>query len=465
MQKKSVQEHRERNVDDDHRLLDEQQRTLNNNKWVFATLIKQAMFLNDYFDPDSEPRYEDEAYLQELAESTPLLDYLYDKQLQLDMNTKSSLFDAELDLSCSSEQFVNELEVSMGNNSRYVGAVPDWQIKSFRTLYRFRYDNRLQDHSHHYQQAFIPFYRFSKHKNFSQAVGNTMKRNIRLLYDYVRGLTGDLEVCPCIVLYNLFIRDNFRLFSLVSMQHFNYVRILDDRTKQQRVITYVELTNQFPQISQWFPSINNQYVKKYGPHTCRKLRYYVNLTCEGVLRNVSGGGCEAGGEGAAYRVSLFSNDDEFTIEAKRKKYGTKGKGETSGTACGTDGEGGTRSKAASSTIATTNAKRTTTANRKRKTAAANVITRKKGNANISAANGGVYKKIRLEHLFAKTRKDSTASPRNDTSICDTHILDKLFRSNYVDCKHPNLVRVYVQLRSGDESATLVVRCSACGKRL
>jgi DNA-directed RNA polymerase subunit M/transcription elongation factor TFIIS len=440
------------------------------NKYLLDTMQQQATFLDQYFSGTSVPL--DEQRSRSARVALPLLDYLYDKQLQLDMDTRGLLTDHEYDLACSTERFVEDVENSMSDQSHHVGAMTDRQIKDFRTLYRFRIDNKLQNHANHYQQSFLPFYRFSRNKNFSQAVGNTMKRNIRLLYDHVRKLVGNPDVCPCIVLYNLFIRDNFRLFSLVSMQHFNYVRLYDDQTNEEKIISYVELTNVFPQISQWFPNINSQYVKKYGPHAFHKLRFYVSLM-------------------------VSAADEEHTVSYNRHGA-VRASNDSRKTAC-IKAESSATGASTSNPIKESSSFDVFKKWRKSKINKPTAVSQgsrvlKKQQRNYS---GG--KRVRLEQLFLQCRGGgtsdftSTIHSSDPSTTSEPHsrdsndrrvehsagarpygnsgngngalLLDKLFRSNYVDCKHTNVIRFYVQLRSGDESGTLILRCALCGKRL
>lgn len=379
------------------------------NQRLHQMMSEQAAFLHAYFS-ESPVAIED----GRVAAALPLLDYLYDRQLQLHTDVQDVLREdgaqTEAMRTLSTEEFVGHLERTL-NDTHHVGFLPDTQVKNLRTLYRFRVDNQLQDHSNHYQQSFLPFYRFSRHRNFSQAVGSTMKRNIRALYDYVRSVLPDPSVCPCIILFNLFIRDSFRLFSLLSMQHYNYVRVVDDWTGQDTIVSYVELTNIFPQISQWFPNINSQYVKKHGPHSFQKLYAHVSLLVEQhrQLRDTAAAadGCSS--------TSVAESSSGGYAAARARSCRTKSQ------------------KARSSLVAKQ---------------------QRSKRADDQPVAGTHHRRVHLEQLFGGS--GPTRGP---------FILDKLFRSNYRECKHANVVRLYVQLRSADESATLILRCLLCGKRL
>jgi DNA-directed RNA polymerase subunit M/transcription elongation factor TFIIS len=52
-----------------------------------------------------------------------------------------------------------------------------------------------------------------------------------------------------------------------------------------------------------------------------------------------------------------------------------------------------------------------------------------------------------------------------SSTEDMRILANLFNTRYVSCKHERIERMYEQLRSNDESATLVRVCLDCGRRM
>lgn len=394
-------------------------------------MSQQAAFLHSYFS--ETPLGEAES--STAAAALPLLDYLYDKQLQLHTDVRDVLGEedahAEARRSLSTEEFVGHLERVLTDN-HHAGFLADVQVKNLRTLYRFRLDNQLQDHTGHYQQSFLPFYRFSRHRNFSQAVGSTMKRNIRALYDYVRTVVPDPAVCPCIILFNLFIRDNFRLFSLLSMQHYNYVRVVDDWSGEETIVSYVELTNIFPQISQWFPNINGQYVKKHGPHSFQKLYAHVML-----LVQQQHGRETPSGSGALSGVAGGTATAEDETETRRA------------------GTGATAARVLASRSRSCRVERGSLAAKQQRSIKQPTIQ----HPPAAAAAVTHHRRLHLEQLF---------SPRHRTGDEQQHtasVLDQLFRSNYRECKHANVVRLYVQLRSADESATLIMRCLLCGKRL
>lgn len=404
------------------------------NSALLEMLVDQVDFVEKYFT-----RQPVRQQIERTKACLPLLDYVYDKQLQFDTNAKALLEEqqtiSKLDASAKDltvERFMSCVEFTMNDNC-FIGSMSDVQIKNFRVLYRFRIDNQLHDHTTHYQQSFLPFYRFSHYRNFSRAVGSTMRRNIKRLYDYIRGRVGD-EVCPCIVLYNLFIRDNFRLFSLMSMQHFNYVEIVDDERPDAApvLISYVELTNEFPQISQWFPNINGQYVKKYGPHGMQKLQAYALLMTNRNAADANGCG----------------NIDETVATSRQRRSTTRtrvagiilGEMMPSGVVVA-EKSGGRIEKCMLKAAAKGEQKK-----QQRK-----VSTPRKERDGRRSYTG--QKRLRLENLFLNQRDN------------DNFILDAVFRSNYRACKHARIARFFLQLRSGDEAATLVMRCLQCGKRL
>lgn len=370
------------------------------NAALLDILSSQVTFLHRYFDPDvSIPKNQADSI------TVPILDYLYDKELQTMVDARL-LFNRQIRTLIDPTKPLTDFAVDVDeflDRSEHSGTLTDRQMRNFRTLYRFRLDNLLHDHRLHYKQGYLPFYRFGRHKSFSDAVGNTMKQNIRRLYDLVGKLLdeqqmNDCFVCPCVILYNLFIRDNFRLFSLASTQHFNYVRILDDKTGRSAVISYVQLSNVFPQILQWFPNINNQYIKKYDSHSSKKLQYYLLLLLETSRANSN--------KNDNNNVASLSSSS--LVLCKQKKTATKKRIKT-----------------------------TTKTMKKRK---------------------NEQKKIRIENLFNLAKIDDNLTP-------SYRLLDSLFRTNYVECSHANIGRSYVQIRSGDEEATLILRCLNCGRLL
>lgn len=457
----------------------QQQQQIEANKILFTLLLNQTDFLDFYFSPNnlsansvasSSETFNfsllsrgDSAW-NKLTCSTPLLDYLYDKCLQLDVDMKCLLYDVQFDLNCTVKQLMDRLEAVIADNP-YIGTLSDAKLRNFRTLYRFRYDNQLHSHADHYQTAFVPFYRFSRYKNFSQAVGNTMKKNIRLLYDHIYKILNNRDVCPCIILYNLFVRDTFRLFSLVSTQHYNYVRVYDDLTDTVRIVTYVELTNSYPQASQWFPNINNQYVKKYGGmYTWQKLQYNVQLMLSVDSPSMSINSSDATKIAERHSDKKLDTSNQSIRRAKVKRRSAHGpdrrrkkRFERLTPRVVTDDHQQYTMDDASTTlkgkkVAKSFNSMVTTATPPPTTTTMTTMTTTTTPATITT------KRLRFDHLFQ--------SSYSANKIDGGHLLlDRLFRSNYLDCKHPNVVRVYVQLRSGDESATLIVRCTICGKRL
>lgn len=72
----------------------------------------------------------------------------------------------------------------------------------------------------------------------------------------------------------------------------------------------------------------------------------------------------------------------------------------------------------------------------------------------TGTNGALRRRsfrLSLSHLYRVTN--------------DVNILVDLFLTAYVSCKHERLKRTYEQLRSNDESATLVRLCLDCGHRV
>lgn len=340
-------------------------------------------------------------------------------------NTQSPSTQSTRRLSVHQED-VSEIQDS-SSTSIFLASIK--MLNLFQSLYRFRLDLKMFDHSRHYDESFIPFFRFPfdsrRQHGLAQAtrqhslltfvsmtnfVGNTMRKNIRSLYDYIWTLLGDdetREVCPCVVIYNIFIRDYFRMFHSRSLSPTNFVLVYDDHAASDdpckfRKISYVQLSNRFPRVSQWFRSINNQFVKKNGFSRIFKLNDYIEL----------------------FEVALDSSINDFVSVC-------------SSPVCDR------------ANVVTTD-KRSSASSRKIKRLSrvgSNSLSSRKDRVLGEIGVGCVRKKTGLSGMMKKTR-------------CND-MLSQLYRSGYKLCPHNRTKRLYIQKRSHDESASVVIFCEDC----
>jgi hypothetical protein len=125
-------------------------------------------------------------------------------------------------------------------------------LNYMKTYYDVSLECKMFDHANHYDEAFVPSYRFCDSTfpalNMSRNIGNTMGENIRGLYRYISDLVEDPNVCPCVVIFNLFIRDNYRMYHSKSLRQSSFVSIR--RTNGTVVkLSYMIVTNLFPRVN------------------------------------------------------------------------------------------------------------------------------------------------------------------------------------------------------------------------
>lgn len=284
-------------------------------------------------------------------------------------------------------------------------------LTHLKTFYDVERENRLFDHSSHYNDAFVPAYRFCNSRlselNMSCHIGHTMRENIRSLYDYISAFIGDSRACPCIVIFNLFIRDNYRMYHSKSLRQSSFVSIRKTDGTVVR-LSYMIVTNLFPRIGSWFKSINNQLVKKTGKTHILHLDAFVRLLLQ-LMRS---------------RRTDVARDEEDVAD--------------------------------SDSVLRRNVRLRNSWRRTKKVRRANPPARKAvapsaaGTAETTALRRRSFR-LSLSHLYQVTN--------------DVNILVDLFLTAYVSCKHERLKRTYEQLRSNDESATLVRLCLDCGHRV
>lgn len=294
-------------------------------------------------------------------------------------------------------------------------------LTHLKTFYDVERENRLFDHSSHYNDAFVPAYRFCNSRlselNMSCHIGHTMRENIRSLYDYISAFIGDPHACPCIVIFNLFIRDNYRMYHSKSLRQSSFVSIRKTDGTVVR-LSYMIVTNLFPRIGSWFKSINNQLVKKTGKTHILHLDAFVRLLLQ-LMRSrrtdMSHDEEDVPDSDSAQRRNMRLRNS-WRRTKKTRRANPPARKATAAT---------TPSVAAATGVETTGT--TTTALRRRSF------------------------RLSLSHLYQVTN--------------DVNILVDLFLTAYVSCKHERLKRTYEQLRSNDESATLVRLCLDCGHRV
>lgn len=305
----------------------------------------------------------------------------------------------------------------------------------FKTRYDVRAENRLFDHSKHTEEAFVPFFRFCGREvtamNMSRHIGQTMRENVRKLYRYVSSIINDQSACPCIVIFNLFVRDMFRMFHSKSLRQTSYVSVVKSNGEIV-LVSYVLLTNTSPRVHSWFKSINNHVVKKTGTTSIFNVDMYVS---------------------SMLNVSRVERDVSETVRFVSKRTSLS------------------RQKNRSSVVVDSPKN---VANNNTAIVSSEVGKKKRINALVKpkrldrrAADGG--RSLRSK----RSRVDVVVKKKNERKII-SHFYPKvscfdlartLFSSAYVTCKHLQIKRTYEQFRSNDESATLVRICLDCNQRL
>lgn len=320
-------------------------------------------------------------------------------------------------------------DAMMRPSSLYVTSSNCKLVKRVRTLYRFRVDMSMADHTCHYERCYLPKKRFAVGGNvddddsLERVVGNTMKTNIRRMYDAATEVIGIRreECCPCIVLYMLFLRSHL-LSALppvsvndmtgmmlttiggagddgendlikLDFKSLNYTLLYDDITRQRRVICFVDMANSLPQVVQWVSNIFQQNAKKMVVATT------IQQQTSRVQQKRIGGR-----KSIVQRPQQQQHHQQQQQQRERKKQ---------------QGENATKKKI-------------------------------KCDKNSS----------RIEHLMTAM---SLCNSEHWIGESRRLPLDLVFRSGFRSCSHDgkNLERIFVQLRSGDEAATLRIYCHDC----
>lgn len=279
-------------------------------------------------------------------------------------------------------------------------------LDQFKTFYNVAYESRVLDHSTHYEDAYVPMYRFCDSKSvtmsLSRYIGNTMRNNIRSLYRYISRQLNDDQACPCVVIFNLFIRDHYRMYHSKSLRQSGFVRVRRSDNSMAK-LSFMVIANNFPRVTNWFNLVNNQLVKKTNKVHIQHLDTFVRLM------------------------------SQLMKEEETKRFTVGGNKSVSVTP-------------RSVTIAAKRTKRSSTIDESENGVSLNVVVKKKNRI------------IRKEF-----GRPSLAAMHESFPI--EAILPRLFNANFERCQHKRVERQYEQLRSNDENATLIRVCLECGKRV
>lgn len=385
-----------------------------------------------------------------------------------------------------------------------VGSDCDDSLLSLKTRYDPQFESKFFDHSSHYEDAFVPSHRFCNARqsgmNMSRYVGYTMRENIRRLYEYVSEQLDD-QVCPCVVLFNFFIRDSYRMYFSKSLRQTSFVTVvktatpsaLDDERKRCVVpISYMIMTNLFPKVGSWFKSINNQLVKKTGKVHIQHLDSFVRMLAQlryqeneiSTLRPISTVSeitptlADSTTAVSATKVTQLASRNVIVsigrgrssaLLRKRRRIATKI------TAGITDGS----ATAPSDNLSVSRVK-------KRKGS------EKRDTDNNAADNGGngagcngKFRRtknesaVRIDPIATSVKSSSHVGgtvmhPSGPSRVSlsslyqatdDDALFADMFSTRFRACTHAHVVRTYEQMRANDESATLVRMCLDCGNRL
>jgi len=242
----------------------------------------------------------------------------------------------------------------------------------------------------------------------------------------------------------MFVRDYFRVYHSKSLPQTSFIQIYDSKNGNSIKISYMLIANRFPKISQWFNSINNQFVKKTGYARVIHIDNYVRLisrSCEAVL--------------ASFKKQL-------TKKMKKNRHKKTVKKTLTGT------------HKTSRSLAGKDKKNRHCRSVRWGLSLQDTAPRDAGVGPESRKSDSKRKeKITLSRLFDAGRGDlrpvfcrSQAGVDSGTDrLADNHdgtlILAGLYRSGFSACQHRHVVRVYTQKRSHDENASLSIFCNDC----
>lgn len=378
-------------------------------------------------------------------------------------------------------------------------------LNRMKTFYDVELENRLFDHTDHYDEAFVPSYRFCDSRllafNMSRYIGHTMRENIRSLYRYISRLIDDPHACPCVVIFNLFIRDNYRMYHSKSLRQSSFVSVR--RTNGDEIkLGYMIVTNNFPRVNSWFKSINNQLVKKSGKNCIQHLDTFVRLmvVLSGQYSNDVVPSQNRGGG-----LSLLSSSNVQRRVGSDKWWRRKSVKRLSGKRYVDNGnDGGNETDKDSDDFVDRNNDRNNNSknnnfnicsnddngdddddvnfknnkfdnndinfnkkyNVKRRNKK-NISENCKGNKNMGKLK--TCRKKRCQPLRSQLQQQRLGTRITLSNLYrnvdDVYILSELCNTAYNSCKHLHVERTYEQLRSNDESATLIRLCLDCGKHV
>lgn len=372
-------------------------------------------------------------------------------------------------------------------------------LDHMKTYYNVAHENQLFDHSSHYEDAFIPSYRFCDSRpspvmNMSRHIGYTMRDNIRGLYRFIAEQIDDSSACPCVVIFNLFIRDNYRMYHSKSLRQSSCVSVVRSDGKCVK-LSYMIITNNFPRVNSWFKSINNQLVKKTNKIHIQHLDTFVRmlaqlLSDQAKLTKTSTTAASSSsalstsltkGDDANSCVNNDANDDRspLTSLSMIRKKRTIASAVTAGVST-KDGNG---------VIETMDQQRKWKERKEQKerkerkkqqeqqeqeqqeqSEQLQLRRRRSGGRNMKK------RVVKRSPVARRHRKGGNCQQRKTAllriAMSDlfnvprlTDILPVMFNTQYQACEHRNVKRTYEQFRSNDENATLVRLCMNCGKRL
>lgn len=354
-------------------------------------------------------------------------------------------------------------------------------LDHMKTYYNVAHENQLFDHSSHYEDAFIPSYRFCDSRpspvmNMSRHIGYTMRDNIRGLYRFIAEQIDDSSACPCVVIFNLFIRDNYRMYHSKSLRQSSCVSVVRSDGKCVK-LSYMIITNNFPRVNSWFKSINNQLVKKTNKIHIQHLDTFVRMLAQllndqakltktsttaasssSILSSSSTKGDDVNG-----CVNNRVNDDcsPLTLSSmirKKRKLGVTVVAGVS-TKDGNDGIEMTDQRRKRKEHKEQQEQSEQSQLRRRRSGGRVVKKRVVKRSPVARRHRKGNGQQRKTALFRIAMSDLFNVPRL------TDILPVMFNTQYQACEHRNVKRTYEQFRSNDENATLVRLCMNCGKRL
>lgn len=145
------------------------------------------------------------------------------------------------------------------------------EMESVRSVYRWSVDAAITDHRDHRRLAYVPFRRFVS-QNFANRCGTVTKLKIQRVYDVISELLRNSEVCPCVIIYNLFVRDIYCVLNMRHNSQYNYVRVFTGSNNESPTIlvSYVEISDLMENTPRLFRTINSQRLRRTSPRVSVK---------------------------------------------------------------------------------------------------------------------------------------------------------------------------------------------------